>query len=78
MLGDFDYEVALEILGQSQQPLVQARYDECNKENPNPELLKFLRSRMAVVDELMSNLKPDDEYVIKRILDKNDVLRKLL
>ena len=48
------------------------------KENPNPELLKFLRSRMAVVDELMDNLKPDDEYLINRILDKNDVLRKLL
>ena len=45
---------------------------------PNPELLKFLRSRMAVVDELMDNLKPDDEYLINRILDKNDVLRKLL
>lgn len=44
----------------------------------NPELLKFLRSRMAVVDELMDNLKPDDEYLINRILDKNDVLRKLL
>lgn len=78
MLGDFDYEVALEILGQSQQPLVQARYDESNKENPNPELLEFLRSRMAAVDELINNLKPDDEYLIKRILDKNDVLRKLL
>ena len=78
MLGDFDYEVALDILGQSQQPLVQARYDECNKENPNPELLEFLRSRMAAVDELINNLKPDDEYLIKRILDKNDVLRKLL
>ena len=78
MLGHFDYEVALEILGQSQQPLVQARYDECNKENPNPELLKFIRCRMAAVDELMDNLKPDDEYLIKRILDKNDVLRKLL
>jgi hypothetical protein len=78
MLGDFDYEVALEILGQSQQPLVQARYDESNKENPNPELLKFIRNRMAAVDELINNLKPDDEYLIKRILDKNDVLRKLL
>lgn len=78
MLGHFDYEVALEILGQSQQPLVQARYDESNKENPNPELLKFIRSRMAAVDELINNLKPDDEYLIKRILDKNDVLRKLL
>jgi hypothetical protein len=33
---------------------------------------------MAVVDELMDNLKPDDEYLINRILDKNDVLRKLL
>lgn len=48
------------------------------KKKPNPELLKFLRSRMAVVDELMDNLKPDDEYLINRILDKNDVLRKLL
>ena len=33
MLGHFDYEVALEILGQSQQSLVQARYDEYNKKN---------------------------------------------
>ena len=34
MLGHFDYEVALEILGQSQQSLVQARYDEYNKRKP--------------------------------------------
>ena len=45
---------------------------------PNPELLKFLRSRMAVVDKLMYNLKPDDKNLINRILDKNDFLRKLL
>ena len=30
-MGFFDYEVALEILGESKQPLVSALFDEYNK-----------------------------------------------
>ena len=32
-MGFFDYEVALEILGQSKQPLVSALFNERNREN---------------------------------------------
>lgn len=78
MLGNFDYEVALEILGQSKQPLIQMRYDEMKKENPNQDLLKFVQKRLNAINELMDELNPEDEYLILRILDKSDDLRKIV
>ncbi len=41
-MGFFDYEVALEILGQSKQPLVSALFNEQNRENPDQKLIAFL------------------------------------
>jgi phosphopantetheine adenylyltransferase len=78
MLRRFDYEIALELLGQSKQPLVQMRYDEMKKENPNQDLLNFVQKRLNAINELMDELNPEDEYLILRILDKNDDLRKLV
>ena len=78
MLRRFDYEIALELLGQSKQPLVQMRYDEMKKENPNQDLLNFVQKRLNAINELMDELNPEDEYLILRILDKNDDLRELV
>lgn len=78
MLEPYEYEVAIEILGQSKQPLVNEWHKEFNKSNPDEKYLKFLEARQFVVDELMDELEPKDEYLIKRILDKNDVFRSLL
>lgn len=68
-MGFFDYEVALEILGQSKQPLVSALFDEYNKENPDQKLITFLEQKKAAIDDLMEELSPDDEYLIKLILN---------
>lgn len=44
-MGFFDYEVALEILGQSKQPLVSALFNEQNRENPDQKLIAFLEQK---------------------------------
>ncbi len=68
-MGFFDYEVALEILGQSKQPLVSALFNERNRENPDPKLIAFLKKKKEAIDDLMEELDPDDEYLIKLILN---------
>lgn len=67
----FDYEVALEILGQSKQPLVSSLFNERNKENPDTKMISFLEQKKAAIDDLMENLSPNDENLIKQILDPN-------
>ncbi len=59
-MGFFDYEVALEILGQSKQPLVSALFNEQNRENPDQKLIAFLEQKKAAIDDLMEELDPDD------------------
>lgn len=81
ILKDVDYEVALEILGQSKAPFVNARYEEWQKpkEEQNQKLLNFLNAKMNVIDDLMDDLDPfdpKDAPLIKAILDpKNTVFR---
>ena len=70
-MGFFDYEVALEILGQSKQPLVSALFNERNRENPDPKLIAFLKKKKEAIDDLMEELDPDDKYLIKLILKRN-------
>lgn len=78
MIEPYEYEVAIEILGQSKQPLVNEIHEERKKNIPNEQYLKFLKARKAVIDSLIDELDPKNEYLIKRILDKNDVLRNIL
>ena len=68
-MGFFDYEVALEMLGESKQPLVSALFDEYNKENPDRKLIAFLEQKKDAIDDLMEELSPNDEYLIKLILN---------
>ena len=76
-MGFFDYEVALEILGQSKQPLVSALFNERNRENPDQKLIAFLKKKKEAIDDLMEELDPDDEYLIKLILNPEyTVMRK--
>ena len=76
-MGFFDYEVALEILGQSKQPLVSALFNEQNRENPDQKLIAFLEQKKAAIDDLMEELDPDDEYLIKLFLNPEyTVMRK--
>lgn len=78
MLEPYEYEVAIEILGQSKQPLVNEIHQERNKDIPNEQYLKYLKARKSAIDTLIDELEPKDEYLIKRILDKSDNLRKIL
>ncbi|MCS4534656.1 hypothetical protein [Neisseria montereyensis] len=78
MLKPFDYEVAIEILGQSQQDLVNEIFKESEKDEPNEKYLQFLIARKALIYDFLDDLHPKDEYIIKRLLDKDDVIRKLL
>lgn len=71
-----DFEVAIEILGQSKNPLVMAIHNERSKEQPNEKLLAFLKQKKAAIDNLMDNLYPEDTELIRMILDKeNQILR---
>ncbi len=75
-----DYEVALEILGQSKAPLVNALFREYTKEKPNEKLVAFLEKKKEAIDDLMDDLmddlSPDDTELVQMILDvKNQFLR---
>ncbi len=60
----------MEILGQSKQPLVSALFNRRNRENPDQKLIAFLRTKKkAAIDDLMEELDPNDEYLIKLILN---------
>lgn len=65
----FGYEIALEILGQSQAPIISAYWQEVKKPEPNQTFLKYLLAKEKAIDELMEELDPKDEELIKAILD---------
>lgn len=66
------YEVALEVLGQSRQPFMQAIHDEQRKASPSPALIRYCEARLAAIDELQESLQPTDLTTIERILSKDD------
>lgn len=65
-----NYEVALEVLGQSLQPFMQAIYEEKQKPTPSQAFIRYCEDRMAALSELQSELHPNDLDTIKRILSK--------
>ena len=65
-----NYEVALELLGQSLQPFMQAIYEEKQKPTPSQAFIRYCEDRMAALSELQSELHPSDLDTIKRILSK--------
>ncbi|ETD72681.1 hypothetical protein V757_02780 [Pelistega indica] len=69
-----DYEVAIEVLGQSKAPWVNAYWEEKDKSEPNKKLLDFYESKKLATDLLMDNLSPEDTDVIAQILDPNNKL----
>lgn len=67
-----DFEVAMDILGQSMQPALRALNEERAKEKPCQAYIDFCKARMSAVHNLRENLTLDDTEIIKRILDRND------
>jgi len=68
------YEVALEVLGQSLQPLARAIASERLKPLPSAAFIRYCEMRMRAIDELQDELQPDDLATIDAILDRSNPL----
>lgn len=68
--GSISYEVALEVLGQSRQPFMQAIHDERQKPTPSLVFIRYCENRLAALDELQDDLQPTDLGTIERILNR--------
>jgi hypothetical protein len=69
--NSISYEVAVEILGQSRQPIMNAIREEKAKPQPSTVLIKYLEDRLSAIDALQDNLTVSDVSTIEKILDKN-------
>ena len=72
--ASINYEVALEVLGQSRQPFMEAIRLEKGRDIPSLAYIHYCEARLAAIDELQSELQPSDESTITKILDKNNGL----
>ncbi len=70
--SSISYEVALEVLGQSRQPFMQAIHEEKQKAEPSQVFIRYCESRLAALDELQEGLQPSDLATIERILTKGE------
>ncbi|ADN62025.1 antitoxin (plasmid) [Xylella fastidiosa subsp. morus] len=75
--GSISYEVALEVLGQSRQPFMQAIYKEKQKSVPSQVFIRYCENRLAALDEIQETLQPTDLATIERILTKGDLVFKV-
>lgn len=66
-----NYEVAIEILGQSRQPLMAAMRVEREKPQPSPVLIQYIEARLSALDVLQDTLAVSDASTIAKILDKD-------
>jgi hypothetical protein len=73
--ASISYEVALEVLGQSRQPLMQAIHEEREKAKPSESYIRYCEARLAAIDELQDSLQPGDEATIERILSKDSTFQ---
>lgn len=72
--SSISYEVALEVLGQSRQPFMQAIYEELQKPEPSQVFIRYCETRLTALDELQDDLQPSDRATIERILTKGDAV----
>jgi hypothetical protein len=69
-----EFEVALEILGQSQAPLVDAIHNERNKPQPSELKIKYLLDKIASIQNLMEEIMPDDVELVAEIMNKDNLI----
>lgn len=65
------YEVALEVLGQKRQPLMNAIHEERQKAAPSESFIRYCEACLKAIDELQDSLMPNDKTTIERILNKD-------
>lgn len=75
--ASINYEVALEVLGQSMQPFIRAMNSEKEKPNPSAALIEYCEARKQALSRLQDHLPADDLTTIMAILDKDDPLANL-
>lgn len=67
-----NYEVALELLGDSMRSLIQARESEFVKDKPNQAFIEYCTARLEAIDMLRDSLSPEDTDIIARIFNPDD------
>lgn len=70
--ASINYEVALEVLGQSMQPFIRAIADERAKPDPSAALVAYCEARKTALSRMQRALRPDDLATITAILDRDD------
>lgn len=70
-----NYEVALEFLGQSRQPLMQDINDERAKSAPCEAYIRYCEARLRAIDDLQDDLMPEDKETITKILNNQLTFR---
>ena len=63
-----NYEVALEVLGQSRQPFMAAIRQEQAKGAPSQPFVRYCEARLRAIDDLQDELEPHDRDTVERIL----------
>ena len=64
-----NYEVALEALGQSRQPLMEQLRLERLKAQPCQAYLDYCEARLEAIDQLQAELETEDLDIIAKILN---------
>ncbi|MEN9983601.1 MAG: hypothetical protein RI918_1570 [Pseudomonadota bacterium] len=67
-------EVAIEMLGQMKQPLIQAMEREKSKENPSTVLIEYWRGRKDLLTQFQRNIRVGDVDAIKLIAEKSNLI----
>ena len=70
------FEVALEALGQSRQPFMQAIAEERAKPAPSGAFIDYCKARLAAIDALQEELHPADLATVRRILSCDPLLAR--
>lgn len=65
------FEVALEALGQSRLPFMQAIAEERAKPAPSAAFIRYCEARLAAIDALQAELHPTDLATVRRILNRD-------
>ena len=69
------FEVALEALGLSRQPFMQAIQEQQAKALPSQALIRYYKMRLVALDELQDSITPQDMDAVRRIFDKQAAFR---
>ena len=71
--ADVMYEVALDKLGQSLQPIYALINAEKDKPNPSPSALAYYDAKIDLIRDFQDNLRPTETDLVQSILNDDFV-----